>query len=132
MTDEEKKDREASERAAMVRDRAQYRDLPYDVTPNGVQLQVAPIDAKAAGFIWTDPERKILAPEKQKRLDFFEVLAAGPGFQSPYATVRVENPYKAGEFILADPDDVRVATHGDKKIAMVDAGKVLARVNPKK
>ncbi len=117
----------AGERQAKEHFYGSYRDLPFTVEPQGLWLQVAPIDADAHGLI--AKKGMIALPEKQRLLDVFEVLAAGSGYPSPYsADTRVNNPYKKGDLIIVEQTHVQITVYGDKRLAMVGADKVVGKV----
>lgn len=103
-----------------------YRNLPFEVEPQGLWLRIGPIDQHGLGFIVQ--EGLIKMPEQgQRSLDLFEVLAAGPGFDSPYSDKFIENPYAVGDIIVVDPTHASHAMIGQKRLMLVGADKVAGK-----
>lgn len=146
MTEEERAEEERGKAAAFERKRAaenkaqrehaarvcaSYRGHPFEIEPQGLWLAIGPIDQWGTGYIVQETE--IIMPEAEKRsLDLFEVIAAGPGFDSPYLdNKRIENPYKVGDIIVVDPTHAQHAMFGQKRLMMVGADKVAGKATLK-
>ncbi len=106
-----------------------YRDLPYAVEPIGINLHLANVDPIKTGLVVK--KGLIELPNQARHLDFFEVIAAGPGYKSAFSGQFVENPCAVGDIVLIEQTNVSISFDGEKRIALCGADKVLGKVKPK-